>query len=55
MPTVDDKVFMACVAEQGGKYDDMFNFVQEVIELKNTDFTVVERNLMSVAFKNVIS
>lgn len=33
----------------------MYDYVKEVIEHKTTDFTVEERNMLSVSFKNVVS
>jgi len=45
---------MVRVAEQAERFDDMFNFLKEVIALKDQDFTTEERNLLSVGFKNLI-
>lgn len=45
---------MVRVAEQAERFDDMFNFLKEVIALKDSDFTTEERNLLSVGFKNLI-
>merc|ERR1712139_716802 len=45
----------ARVAEQAEKFDDMVNFLGEAILSKNgEDFTIDERNLLSVGFKNQI-
>ncbi|KAI8990230.1 14-3-3-like protein [Pilobolus umbonatus] len=49
----DDKVYMAKIAEQAERYDEMVNFMKEVVQL-NVGLTVEERNLLSVAYKNVI-
>jgi 14-3-3 protein epsilon len=51
---MDEKIFMVRVSEQAERFDDMFNFLKEVIGLKDTDFTTEERNLLSVGFKNLI-
>lgn len=48
-------MFMARVSEQSFKYKDMYDYVKEVIEHKTTDYTVEERNMLSVSFKNVVS
>ena len=48
-------MFMARVSEQSLKYKDMYDYVKEVIEHKTTDYTVEERNMLSVSFKNVVS
>ena len=51
---MEEKVFMARVAEQAERFDDMVNFLQEVMQAKDSDFTSEERNLLSVGFKNLI-
>jgi 14-3-3 protein epsilon len=51
---MEEKIFMVRVAEQAERFDDMFNFLKEVIGLKDADFTTEERNLLSVGFKNLI-
>ena len=45
---------MARVAEQAERFDDMVNFLNEVVKSKNEDFSTEERNLLSVGFKNQI-
>lgn len=46
---------MARVAEQAERFEDMVKFLQKAISLKSgEDFTVDERNLLSVGFKNLI-
>jgi tetratricopeptide (TPR) repeat protein len=52
-----DLVYMARTAEAAERYDDMCKFMRELVEWcsKNTKpLTVEERNLLSVAYKNVI-
>jgi 14-3-3 protein epsilon len=50
---MEEKIFLARVAEQAEKFDDMVLFLFEACELKNgEDFTIDERNLLSVGFKN---
>ena len=51
---MEEKIFMVRVAEQAERFDDMFNFLKEVIANKDADFTTEERNLLSVGFKNLI-
>ena len=50
-------LFMARVAEQGDRYDDMFNFLREgmIKGRKDGHFTPDERNLMSVCFKHLVT
>lgn len=45
---------MARVAEQAERFDDMVDFLKDVIDAKDKDFTTEERNLLSVGFKNLI-
>jgi len=50
-----DLSFMARVAETAERYDDMCQFMRELVNsTKDSDLTVEERNLLSVAYKNVI-
>ena len=52
---VDQEVFMARVAEQAQLYEDMVNFMTQALSLKGADISSDERNLCSVAFKNLIA
>jgi len=49
----EDHVYMAKLAEQAERYDDMVASMKEVAALGD-ELTVEERNLLSVAYKNVI-
>jgi 14-3-3 protein epsilon len=49
----DDHVYMAKLAEQAERYDEMVDSMKSVAKL-NVELTVEERNLLSVAYKNVI-
>jgi 14-3-3 protein epsilon len=49
----EDKVFMAKLAEQAERYDEMLDSMK-TIATYDTELTVEERNLLSVAYKNVI-
>ena len=52
---MEEKVFLARVAEQAERFEDMVGYLKEGIALKNgEDFTIDERNLLSVGFKNLI-
>ena len=50
-------MFMARVAEQGDRFEDMFAFLRDGMIKKRRDghFTTDERNLMSVSFKNLVT
>ncbi|KAJ1990528.1 Protein bmh2 [Dimargaris cristalligena] len=49
----DEKVYMARLAEQAERYDEMVKFMKDVAKLGG-ELSVEERNLLSVAYKNVI-
>jgi 14-3-3 protein epsilon len=49
----EDIVFMAKLAEQAERYDEMVESMKNVAKM-NQELTVEERNLLSVAYKNVI-
>lgn len=49
----EDSVYQAKLAEQAERYDEMVNCMKKVAQ-QDTELTVEERNLLSVAYKNVI-
>jgi len=51
--TSNKKVYMAKLAEQAERYDEMVSYMKDVAKL-GVELTVEERNLLSVAYKNVI-
>ncbi len=51
---MEEKIFMARVAEQAERFDDIVDFLKPILKEKGGDFTVEERNLLSVGFKNLI-
>ena len=55
MANVEEKIFLARVAEQAERFDDMVDFLEEVLVVKGGSVNPDERNLLSVAFKNLIS
>ena len=52
---VEEKIFLARVAEQAERFEDMVDFLESVLKEKNGGVNPDERNLLSVAFKNLIS
>jgi 14-3-3 protein epsilon len=46
---------LARVAEQAERFEDMVDQLEHVLAEKGADVTSDERNLLSVAFKNLIS
>lgn len=53
--SVEENIFLARVAEQAERFEDMVDFLKPVLDTKGGDVTSDERNLLSVAFKNLIS
>ena len=52
---MEASIFLARVAEQAERFEDMYDFLDQAIQQKNgEDFTIDERNLLSVGFKNLI-
>jgi 14-3-3 protein epsilon len=54
MSDLEKDIFMARVAEQAERFDDMVGYLENVVKSKTEDFTTEERNLLSVGFKNQI-
>lgn len=50
----DSLVFLAKLAEQAERYDEMVDHMKAVANNHNVELSVEERNLLSVAYKNVI-
>ena len=51
---MDKKIFMARVADQAERYEDMVNYLKEIMNESEGDVSVDVRNLLSVGFKNLI-
>ena len=51
----EENIFLARVSEQAERFDDMVSFLEKVLESKGATVNPDERNLLSVAFKNLIS
>ena len=51
----EQNIFLARVAEQAERFDDMVSFLEKVLDSKGSSVNSDERNLLSVAFKNLIS
>jgi 14-3-3 protein epsilon len=51
----EEHIFMARVAEQAERFDDMVDFLKPVLDNKGGNLSADERNLLSVAFKSLIS
>ena len=55
MTDVEQNVFLARVAEQAERFEDMVEYIARVLDSKAGDVSSDERNLLSVAFKNLIA
>ena len=55
MSNVEEHIFLARVAEQAERFEDMVDQLEKVMMEKGADVSSDERNLLSVAFKNLIS
>lgn len=53
--TIEQHIFMARVAEQSERFRDMVDFLKPVIKEKGAALSTDERNLLSVAFKNLVT
>jgi 14-3-3 protein epsilon len=51
---MNSDLFMAKIAEQAERYEDMFQFLIPLFKTKD-HYTTDQRNLFSVAFKNLIT
>ena len=51
----EQNIFLARVSEQAERFEDMVTFLEKVLDEKGADVSSDERNLLSVAFKNLIS
>jgi 14-3-3 protein epsilon len=50
----EELLLLSRMAEQCERYDEMIEFVRHFISKSTSDFTDDERNILSVAFKNVV-
>lgn len=51
----EKQVYLAMLAEQCSRFEDMVQFLDEMVRNKKEDLTSDERNLLSIAYKNAIS
>merc|ERR1711934_1349146 len=53
----EDALYMAKLAEQAERYDDMVKYMKRIVDLgiPANELSVEERNLLSVGFKNMMS
>ncbi|EDR21727.1 hypothetical protein, conserved [Entamoeba dispar SAW760] len=53
MTSREDLVYLSKLAEQSERYEEMVQYMKQVAEM-GTELSVEERNLISVAYKNVV-
>jgi 14-3-3 protein epsilon len=53
--SVEQNIFLARVAEQAERFNDMVTYLEKVLDEKGASVDSDERNLLSVAFKNLIA
>jgi 14-3-3 protein epsilon len=51
----EKQVYLAMLAEQCSRFEDMMEFLEEMVKSKKEDLSSDERNLLSIAYKNTIS
>lgn len=51
----EKNVYLAMLAEQCTRFEDMMEFLEEMVKTKKDDLSSDERNLLSIAYKNTIS
>jgi 14-3-3 protein epsilon len=51
----EKQVYLAMLAEQCNRFEDMMEFLEEMVKGKKDDLSSDERNLLSIAYKNTIS
>jgi len=54
MTTKEDATYMAKLCEQAERYEEMVNYMKEVAQKSGSDLDLEARNLLSVAYKNVV-
>jgi len=50
----EELLYLARLAEQSERYDEMVRFVDAFVKRERSELTVEERNILSVAYKNVV-
>jgi 14-3-3 protein epsilon len=51
----EKQIYLAMLAEQCNRFEDMTEFLEDMIKQKTDDLNADERNLLSIAFKSTIS
>jgi len=54
-PIYEKNVYMALLAQQCGRYEEMFKFMEDLIIQRNKDFSLKEREFLTYGYINYIS
>jgi len=54
MGDANENVYMAKLAEQAERYEEMVEYMKKVVDQSGQDLSLEERNLLSVAYKNIV-
>lgn len=55
MSKYEKNVYMAMLAEQCNRFEEMVEFLEEMLKARDKDLNSDERNLLSIAYKNSVS
>ena len=50
----DELIYLSRLAEQSERYEEMVDYVKAYIKKSSSDLSVEERNILSVAYKNLV-
>jgi 14-3-3 protein epsilon len=51
----EKNVYLAMLAEQTNRFEEMIDFLEDMLKSRDKDLTADERNLLSIAYKNAVS
>lgn len=51
----EKNIFLAMLAEQCNRFDEMVQFLEDMLKARDKDLSNDERNLLSIAYKNSVS
>ena len=51
----EKNIYLAMLAEQCNRFEEMVEFLEEMLKSRDKDLNGDERNLLSIAYKNTIS
>ena len=51
----EKNIYLAMLAEQCNRFDEMVQFLEDMLKSRDKDLSNDERNLLSIAYKNSVS